>query len=406
MADRQHALTLVAPIQRARRASIVESLRSLREPLVDALAGVASLHFARFVVLAGRSGADELLAFESNHDGDPRAHLDELARALAPFEDATFGAWEGYRAGELASFAERASRRAATFYLGHPGLSARQIKNDAAVRDALERRLDDLVREGRVVGRAATAIRDDVVDGLAATGLVVGPKDRGLPKQPRAKIEMLGVAALAALSVPLLLPAVVAVEMREAATEAARELVGEDDARLDAILGHEDSVSQNGLTHHVPLRPGAVRKATLRLVLWVIEQARRTIAYEGRLGGISSIHFARWVSLDDGTLLFFSNYDGSWEAYLGDFVDKAHPYLSAVWSNTKWFPETRALVLGGAAREAAFKQWARTFQRENQVWYSAYPDLTVTNILDNAKIREGAAGPMTEAEARAWLSLL
>jgi hypothetical protein len=55
---------------------------------------------------------------------------------------------------------------------------------------------------------------------------------------------------------------------------------------------------------------------------------------------------------------------------------------------------------------ATFKQWARTFQVETPIWYSAYPDLTVTNILGNAKIREGAAGAMTEAEARAWLARL
>src|SRR5690606_32285748 len=123
------------------------------------------------------------------------------------------------------------------------------------------------------------------------------------------------------------------------------------------------------------------RKTTMRLVLWFLEHARKKVAYEGRLGGISSIHFARWVFLDDDTVLFFSNYDGSWEAYLGDFVDKAHHYLSAVWSNTRWFPPTRALVFGGAAQEATFKQWTRTFQVENQIWYSAYPHLTVADVL-------------------------
>ncbi len=405
MPDRQHALTVVAPVRSERHSEIVRSLEALERDLIGAFERAESLHFARFVVLPGADGGSSLLAFESNHDGDRAAHVAELARVLAPFEDATFGAWKGYRAGELASFVEEHALPPAAFYLGHPGLSVRQIKNDAAVRETLEAHLDALVHAG-IDGRSAKAIRAELLEKLGQTGLFVGPKDRGLPEQPSGKVKMVGVGALAALLAVFFLPAAVVVEAGEAKTEPPRELVREDDPRLDAIIAHEDSVSQNGLTHHVAIRPGWLRKTTLRLVLWVIEQARRTIAYEGQLGGISSIHFARWVFLDDGTLLFFSNYDGSWEAYLGDFVDKAHHYLSAVWANTKWFPRTRALIWEGAAREAEFKQWTRTFQVKNQVWYSAYKDLTVTNILDNARIREGAAGEMSEDEALAWLSLL
>lgn len=389
-----------------RRQGITGAIKKLEREVIRALDRVDSLHFARFVVLPGDGGAATLLAFESNHDGDRAAHLTDLARVMAPFEEDLFGAWEGYRAGQLASFVEAHARPASAFYLGHPGLSVRQIENDRDVREVLERRLDHLVRAGGVEGRSATTIRDALVEGLSETGLFVGPKDRGLPEQPIAKIKMASVAAAAALLALFFLPAALVVEAHEAKTEPPRRLVGEDDPRLDWIIAHEDSVAQNGLTHHVPLRPGRFRKTTLRLVLWVIEQARKTIAYEGQLGGISSIHFARWVLLEDDTVLFFSNYDGSWEAYLGDFVDKAHHYLSAVWANTKWFPTTRALIFEGAAKEASFKQWARTFQVENQVWYSAYPDLTVTNILDNAKLREGATGRMSESEARAWLALL
>ena len=33
-------------------------------------------------------------------------------------------------------------------------------------------------------------------------------------------------------------------------------------------------------------------------------------------------------------LLFLSNYGGSWESYLEDFITKAHTGLTGVWSNT------------------------------------------------------------------------
>ena len=54
--------------------------------------------------------------------------------------------------------------------------------------------------------------------------------------------------------------------------------------------------------------------------------------------------------IDNGRrLLFLSNFDGSWENYLDDFIDKASIGLTGVWSNTLKFPRTYFLVLGGAS---------------------------------------------------------
>ena len=77
-----------------------------------------------------------------------------------------------------------------------------------------------------------------------------------------------------------------------------------------------------------------------------------------------------------------------------------------MWSNTKWFPRTFALLLGGASKESEFKRWVRTCQVENQIWYSGYPELTVFDVLRNAKVREDAIGTMNEEQAKAWLARL
>ena len=63
------------------------------------------------------------------------------------------------------------------------------------------------------------------------------------------------------------------------------------------------------------------------------------------LGKNGVIHFARWMRLP-GTdqLLFFSNYDGSWESYLEDFITRAHQGQSAAWSHGVGFPATRFLI--------------------------------------------------------------
>jgi hypothetical protein len=236
---------------------------------------------------------------------------------------------------------------------------------------------------------------------------MTGPIDRDLPPQPLSTIVFYAIVVFVVVPAALVfVPLSLFFEWRERQTEPPRELVAEDDPRLDPINRREDAITQNGLTHHVPLRPGHFRRTAMQIVLWFLEQARTKIAYSGTLGGISSIHFGRWVMLDDDTVLFFSNYDGSWEAYLGDFVDKAHYYLTAVWTNTKWFPDTHGLIFGGAAKELTFKRWTRTFQVENRIWYSAYENLTVQDVLRNALVREGVSGDMNEKEARAWLARL
>jgi hypothetical protein len=120
--------------------------------------------------------------------------------------------------------------------------------------------------------------------------------------------------------------------------------------------------------------------------------------------GIPSIHFARWVIVDEGRrLIFFSNFDGSWENYLGDFIDKAAPGLTSVWSNCVGFPRTKGLSGGGATDEQKFKAYSRASQIPTQVWYSAYKWLSVPNINNNTRIRLGLYGEMDRAEAEEWL---
>jgi hypothetical protein len=110
--------------------------------------------------------------------------------------------------------------------------------------------------------------------------------------------------------------------------------------------------------------------------------------------------------MPDGRLLFFSNYDGSWESYLGDFIDKASLGLSAVWSNTEGFPRTRWLIKEGSRDEERFKRWTRDHQLPTPIWYSAYPDRSVQNVLDDARFREDALRPLDETGAREWLKAL
>ena len=174
---------------------------------------------------------------------------------------------------------------------------------------------------------------------------------------------------------------------------------------LDEILAREDKAAQNNLTAISAMKAGRLRRLALRLSFYLISIAAQKVFKPGFLNTINTIHFARWILLP-GTdrLMFFSNYGGSWESYLEDFIAKASAGLTGVWSNTQGYPRTRWLFLDGARDGDRFKRWARRQQVPTLFWYSAYPELNTTRIRINSRIRRGIASAVGN-EARDWLSL-
>lgn len=175
---------------------------------------------------------------------------------------------------------------------------------------------------------------------------------------------------------------------------------------MEEIVAREDRAGcvQNHLAGVSLMKPGVVRYFTLLAALWVIRQGGQG-SRPGFLGKIGSIHFARWARLP-GTkqLVFLSNYDGSWESYLEDFIARLRQGLTSVWSNTLNFPKTTNLVKGGAEDGSRFKRWARRQQIPTRLWFSAYPELTTHRIRLNALIRHGFASAADEEEAAKWLA--
>jgi hypothetical protein len=120
-----------------------------------------------------------------------------------------------------------------------------------------------------------------------------------------------------------------------------------------------------------------------------LEQLRAVLADLSRPGEdspiakISTIHFARWVIIDDGTrLLFTTNFDGSWDDYLDEFIREGHEGLDAIWNNCEGYPE------GGARDREAFKKYVRDHEYSAELFYAAYPDATVRNVYKALRIRE------------------
>ena len=176
------------------------------------------------------------------------------------------------------------------------------------------------------------------------------------------------------------------------------------------MQAQEDHGTHNHLATFVILKPGLLRKISIRLVLLTLNLIYRTWFTDitpGKLSGLPTIHFAHWtiVPLLDAkrnrtgreALMFLSNYDGSWDAYLDDFLSFLGPGAIAIWANAVGFP---ARFDG-----ARFKMYARMHMVRHHGWYQAEPTLTVGNVLNNDQIRLGLLRlPRTGEEARLWLS--
>ncbi len=213
-------------------------------------------------------------------------------------------------------------------------------------------------------------------------------------------LAVLGLLALTALFLGACFLALRRLENSDRPDNTAIDLIA-----LNKILAHEDHFAQNHLTAISTMKPGTLRWLALRLSFYLISISAKKVFKPGFLATINTIHFARWV-LVPGTdkLVFFSNYGGSWESYLEDFIAKAAAGLTGVWSNTQGYPRTRWLFLDGARDADRFKRWARRQQVPTLFWYSAYHDLNTVRIRVNSQIRRGIAGA-AGSEARDWLGL-
>lgn len=177
---------------------------------------------------------------------------------------------------------------------------------------------------------------------------------------------------------------------------------------VDRIKQGEDLPDhvQNHITSVSQLKPGFFRKITTALAFDLIGQMVVLWFRPGFVTDFATIHYARWVRpAGVEKMIFQSNYDGSWESYLEDFITKVHPGQTMAWNNCVGFPKTRWFALEGAEDGDAFKRWVRRQQVPLQFWYSHFPDMTTGVIRTNALIRDGLARAETFDEHKAWLAL-
>ena len=207
----------------------------------------------------------------------------------------------------------------------------------------------------------------------------------------------LGVLALTLLVVGNIV--LVLIRIKEALDE-----VKDDDVpveHLREVTAHEGSRSH--LISVTAIKEGPLRLWVLKIVLRTIHVGSYFIYNKGFLAGIASIHFARFVILPENrSLLFLSNYDGSFDGYLTEFKNSSG--VTAVWGNTIGFPRPFLLLFDGARDEHRFKRYARNSQAPTLFWYKAYPDLSIRQIDDASLIRRALKRDAVEGTQGYWLT--
>lgn len=380
-------------------------------------ASLARLHFASLVLFPrDAEGFGPVLVFETNIDGPLSDFLDDLLGLALPGLHRVLGHTAGYPGAAPAdpetilAHLRAHLRTPSAYHIGNPGRTVARIKQEAALRAVFETRLDALNRQASGPGsppEIRASLRQVVEADQARWSWVraLGPRlsraDQVVPKVRLYASAAIAVA-LAMLLLPVTVAAVVLLRVKERSDVPWDGLPSHDHLR-DLGAAEDGSAIQNHMASIAIAKNGPFRRLVLRIALWLINLVART-STAGSLGGIPSIHYAHWSQIDDGRrLLFLSNFDGSWENYLDDFIDRASAGLTLIWSNTKQFPRTRYLVDGGARNGHDFKAVARAYQTRTDVWYSAYPDLTVQQIDRNSTIAEGVLQDLGAGAERAWL---
>jgi hypothetical protein len=452
-----HVFTFTAEVITGRASALKTALASVAPGLPGLLETLGSLHFASLLIVPESGTFPSYLVFENNIDGTIDAYIEQLctsapvARAL----DTMFSNCVGYAAATPAGATSSATApdvvrlrtylrekvvRPNTSFVGNVGRTVARIRDEWTLVDKIEKQIDALV------GKTPTATPQDLYNSVrsaiaagsswalqpkrnvsardmwsrrlsfwalvpgALLGLFLAPLDAILIlRRIRGSMPPFSVT-LSLLVAPL--AAIVGVLLRhEIADKPNGAPMRPQDLmrvtqREDTTLSEDQRIDQNHFASVSVVKPGRFRRYLLRAVLFVMDR-KAAASVNGTLSDLDNIHFAQWVLLDGGRrLLFLTNYDGSWENYLDDFIDRAASGLTAIWSNTIGFPKTWLLIWGGARNERQFKNAARRTQIPAAVWYSAYPHYTVTSIQNNTEIRNGLATPPRGSAVQTWLQRL
>ena len=453
----QSSFMVAAPIVPAQEADLRRLLLAMNgrpgmadpnNPLVP-FGQFDTLHFARFVILndstlgdlslfgpeAEFPNAPTYLAFLGECDGSAKNLLADLASRAGNGLHKIFSHCIDFDPNcNLLRWMHSNSIKPSITYVNWIGRTVQQIREEAKLHEALVGYLAEYLADHSPRGERGYQprdIRQALARAVEASGLqLTSPAPTPIGWRTRQFSLIIATAAfvLLAATPALVLPAfaamlvyaavllgLAAVSMLFLVNLRKHEKTDPDvqspprrptDEHLAALGALDDHDVTNQYTAMGCFKPGPFSRWTTTVIWWLVDVATPILYPRGNLARIKTIHFARWVFLDDKRRgLFTSSYDGSAESYMDDFVNKVAFGLNLTFSRGVGYPGTYFLLWGGAQREQDFKNVQRRHSLPTEVWYKAYPGLSLADMARNTRIRHGLQrSSMTEPQIRQWLS--
>ena len=385
------------------------------------------LHFARFVIIEAKTLQEikefgvkprpwrPTLAFLGDIDGDMHTFLAELAEHAGLGLTKIFSHCDDFSEEDqnLLGWMETHNIHPRANYVNWVGRTVRQVHEEAALHHNLSAYLQKIVVE---VGREnIRTLRQKLLSHVEMEKykgrLVLSPPE-STPSEWKTRnlLHKIGVPLALLFFSPLLL--VIApffiLWLRKRERFDPELFIRPTYEHIKTLSEQEDWDVSNQYSVFGDVKPGLFRLLTFKFTLLLTDWFARHVYNHGFLARIKTIHFARWVFMDNNHRVFFaSNYDGSHESYMDDFINKVGWGLNLTFSNAVGYPTTRWIIKEGAQREHAFKYTQRRHQIPTEVWYKAYPGLTAVDLSRNNRIRQGVeVRQSNDAEIREWLSLI
>jgi hypothetical protein len=381
-------LTVLAHIVGGQEEALRHVLRTTGAELFERS---ASTQMATWVILIDRDREGHRLLLSSNHDLPLDDYLEELVEVAGPELDAIWSHCDGWSGlAGIGDFIRGRSYRSQVYFASFPQQTRASIHNYAMVRRSLES-FTDL---GQVDRRLREPGFEAFLDALAKLR-------RKKPWLVRLAYAVTGFFRAVGRGLHRVFFAVMLAVFQKiikwvfnGAFTSVRSNIGQSLQPFD-----ETFVVQSQMTNVSDVRRG--RLWFLRISLWVTNFLATYGFPPGDLAGVKTIHFARWTLIDDNRrMLFQGNFDGSWSNYMGDFADRIAWGLDSTWGQTYGYPPA------GMTDLASFKRYIRERQFEPDAVFSAYPALSVMNILRDIALGDGIGHDFEREAAEHWLQLL
>lgn len=411
---KQSALNLFTEIDVSKRAKLDHLLAQYQTEWFQSkstpLAELGTIHFCRWVILEemitdGKTYPARLF-FETNYDGDsPNDHIEQIVRQCGETIDAVYSNCLNYpltgNQEEKVTFLTKCIGPTTCYFNGAPKRDLKRILKEDKLRNIIWNYLNSKDNKGH----SPKTLLSDIQEHIRNNKDLAWVEEKAtIPWINIPGLLLLGIVTILTLPFIIILALIIRIFYEPNMVPLGITPGQIDTDHMNKLEANEDILFQNQFSQMLYMRTSLARRLSLFMAMQQTKALGTYMFVDGKLLGIPTIHFARWISMDNGKHMFFtSNFDGSWQQYLGDFIDKSGWGLSLIFSNSYGFPKTKFLITGGAYKEEEFLAWSRYYQIPTQFWYSAYPSLSIKNIINNSYIRRDILKNLSEKQAEKLL---